>query len=347
MQQGAQVEWPQPSANVVVHRLKGFVARLHNADPVIDPRIINEVHDLLAANNYDIVHGHSFGSILALAGLRAARQLGMPTLITKHSMVLTLTRLSFVNRILLQGELRVAKKWADGVIAVSQGAAQELAALDLPTYNIPSGVDCERWRPDPEARKRIRDLLGYQEDDIVVGYLARLIPSKGAMSLLNIAARIVRLWPNVRFLIIGEGPMRSQLEHEVEELRLQTAVTLLGSRPWMETPYYLNAMDIFAFPSYREAFGLALVEAMACGIAPVARVNVGSREVIADGQNGYLIDSDEELLQKVLELAQDADLRKRIGVNARRSVQDKYSWRVIAGRIAEVYEEVIRRRLEG
>jgi len=337
----------QASTNVVVHRLQGFVARLHDADPIIDPRIINEVHDLLAANSYDIVHGHSFGSILALAGLRAARQLGIPTIITKHSMVLTLTRLSFVNRVLLEGTLWVAKRWADGVIAVSQGAAQELAVLDLPIYKIPSGVDGEHWRPDPGARKRIRDLLGYHEDDIVVGYLSRLVHSKGAMSLLNVAARIVPLLPGVRFLVIGDGPMRPQLERQIEEMGLQTVVTLLGSRPWMETPQYLNAMDIFVFPSYREAFGLALVEAMACGIAPVARVNVGSREIIADGQNGYLIDSDDDLFQKVLELAQDADLRTRIGANARRSVQDNYSWKVIAERIVGAYEEVIRRRLEG
>jgi len=262
-------------------------------------------------------------------------------------MVLTLTQLSFVNRILLEGELWVAKKWIDGVIVVSEGAAQELAALDLPTYKIPSGVDGEHWRPDPGARKRIRDLLGYQEDDIVVGYLSRLVRSKGAMSLLRVAARIVRLLPDVRFLIIGDGPMRPWLERQIEELGLPTVVTLLGSRPWMETPHYLNAMDIFVFPSYREAFGLALVEAMACGIAPVARVNVGSREIIADGENGYLIDSDEELFQKVLELAQDEGLRKRIGVSARHSAQDKYSWKVITERTVEAYEEVIRRRLHG
>ena len=124
-------------------------------------------------------------------------------------------------------------------------------------------------------------------------------------------------------------------------------VTMLGSKPWRETPYYLNAMDVFVFPSYREAFGLALLEAMACGVAPVARINAGAREIITAGETGYLIDSDEELFQRVLELAQDEGLRKRIGVSARRSVQDKYSWKVITERTLEAYGEAIRRRLEG
>ena len=346
VQQGAQVDPPEPPTNVVVHRLKGLIVRIQDADPILDPRIITKVQNLLRAKSYDIVHGHSFGSVLALAGLRAARRLGVPTLITRHSMVLTLTQLSFVNRVLLEGELWVAKKWVDGVIVVSEAAAQELATIDLPTYTIPGGVDCEHWHPDPIARKRIRSLLGYQEGDVVVGYLSRLVRSKGAMSLLKVATHIACLLPDVRFLIIGDGPMRPQLERQIEELGLQTVVTVLGSKPWRETPYYLNAMDVFVFPSYREAFGLALLEAMACGVAPVARINAGAREIITAGETGYLIDSDEELFQRVLELAQDEGLRKRIGVSARRSVQDKYSWKVITERTLEAYGEAIRRRME-
>ena len=237
--------------------------------------------------------------------------------------------------------MRIAKKWVDGVIAVSEGAAQELAAIDLPTHIIPGGVDCEHWHPDPVARKGVRSSLGYQEDDIVVGYISRLVRSKGAMSLPKVAARIVRLLPDVRFLVIGDGPMRSQLEHQVEELGLKTVVTMLGSTPWRETPHYLNAMDIFVFPSYIEAFGLALLEAMACGIASVARINAGAREIITDGETGYLIASDEELFQKLLKLAQDEGLRNKIGVNARFSVQERYNWQVLTDRTVEAYREAI------
>ncbi|MGA9347947.1 MAG: glycosyltransferase family 4 protein [Anaerolineae bacterium] len=345
-QQAAQVDPPEPPTNVVVHRLKGFVAHVHGADPVLDLRIISKVQNLLRAKDYDIVHGHSSGSILALAGLWAARQLGVPTLITRHSMVLRIIRPFLVSRLLLEGELWVVKKWVDGVIALSEGAAEELNAIDLPIYIIPGGVDCEHWHPDVIARKRSRGLLGYQEGDIVVGYLSRLVRSKGVMSLPKVATRIVRLVPDVRFLVIGDGPMRSQLEREIQELGLKNVVTILGSRPWWETPHYLNAMDVFVFPSYREAFGLALLEAMACGIAPVARINAGTRELITDGETGYLVASDEELSHKLLKLVQDEGLRNKIGVNARSNVQDKYSWSVTTERTVEAYREAIRRRTE-
>lgn len=140
--------------------------------------------------------------------------------------------------------------------------------------------------------------------------------------------------------------MRPQLERRIEELGLQSSVTILGFKPWRETPDYLNAMDIFAFPSYIEACGLALLEAMACGIAPVARINAGTREIITDGETGYLITSDEELFQRLLRLAQDKDLRNRLGANAHHSVQEHHSWKAVAERTVEVYREVICRGME-
>lgn len=345
MQQSAWVGLARPLTDVVVHRLKGFVVRIHGADPMLDPRIIGEIRNLLGANSYDVIQGHSFGSILVLAGLREARRLGVPTLITKHSMIVKPNWPFFVNRILLGVGLEIAK-WADGVIAVSKAAAEELAASDIPTCVIPGGVDCRHWHPDSVARQRTRSLLGYREDHIVVGYLSRLVRSKGVMSLLRVATLAVRLLSNVRFLVVGDGPMRSQLERQIEREGLQDVIAMLGSRPWWETPDYFNAMDIFAFPSYMEACGLALLEAMACARPSVARINAGVRGIITDGETGYLITSDEELLQKLLELARDKDLRNKIGGNARRSVQGRYDWKVITDRIVEAYEEVIRRRME-
>ncbi|MGQ9600745.1 MAG: glycosyltransferase family 4 protein [Anaerolineae bacterium] len=346
LQQTRKPELPFPPANVVVYRSKGFLAHIDGADPMIDPRIIGEMRSLMRANGYDVVHGHSLASLLVLAGLREAKRLKVPTLITKHSMTLRPAFPTSISRILLEMEARIAKKWADGLIALNQIAAQELATADLPTYVIPGGVNCERWRPDPIARKRIRSSLGYREDHVVVGYLARLVPSKGGMSLLRVAARLVPLLPDVRFLLIGDGPMRSQLERRIEELGLQDRITLLGFKPWWETPDYLNAMDIFAFPSYTEACGLALLEAMACGIAPVARINAGTREIITDGETGYLITSDDELFQKLLSLAQDQSLRNRLGANGCHRIQEHHCWPAVAERTVEVYREVISRGME-
>ncbi|MCR4407653.1 MAG: glycosyltransferase family 4 protein [Anaerolineae bacterium] len=343
VQQARKLELPLPPANVVVRRSKGMIAHINGADPMIDPRIIGEMRSLMRANGYDVVHGHSLASLLVLAGLREAKQLGVPTLITKHSMTLRPTLPVGISHILLNIETRIAKKWADGLIALSQAAVQEMSAAGLPVYVIPGGVNCEHWRPDPVARRRVRSSLGYREDHVVVGYLARLVPSKGGMSLLRVATRLVQVLPDVRFLFIGDGPMRPQLERRIEELGLQDRITMLGFKPWWETPGYLNAMDIFAFPSYTEACGLALLEAMACGIAPVSRINAGTREIVTNGETGYLITSDEELFQKLLELAQDRGLRNRLGTNAHHAIHKRHSWQAVAERTVEVYREIISR----
>lgn len=344
VQQGRNVALPELPASVVVYRLEGLVARIRGADPLVDPRIVSRVQNLLAANCYDVVHGHSTSSILVLAGLRAARRSGIPTVITKHSMMMRPTWPSIVNHLLSVGEQQVLRRWVNGIIAVSEAAAKELSAIDLPKYVIPGGVDCQHWHPNPVTRQRIRNFLGYQEDNIVVGALSRMVPYKGWMGLPRIVARIVRLLPNVRFLAIGDGPLRMQLERQVRELNLEDVVMTLGVIPWWETPNYINAMDVFVFPSYTEACGLALLEAMACAKASIARVNEGSREAIIDGETGYLIASDEELFQRLIMLAEDKGLRDRVGINARRYIQDRHSWQVVTNRVVEAYEEAICRR---
>lgn len=342
-QAGREDPVEQPS-DVVVHRLEGFVARIYGSDPLVDPRIVSRVQHILNTGHYDIVHVHSFDSILGLAGLRAAKSLGLPTLVTKHSLVMVPTRPSFINRILLHVECWMAKRWADGIIAVSQAAAEELSGLDLPIYTIPSGVDGERWRPDPHLRERMRSTLGYGEEHIVIGYLSRMVSSKGAAILPRLAERMVRLMPHVRFLAIGDGPLRPRLQREINRLGLETVLALPGSKPWRETPAYLNAMDIFVFPSYREAFGLALIEAMSCGLPVVARMSAGAREILSHGESGFLAATDEEIFSRVIELAQNRALRQTIGCNARLKVQQYYNWNVIAGKTAKVYRELLARK---
>jgi glycosyltransferase involved in cell wall biosynthesis len=329
---------------VTVHRLEGYVARVRGADPVIDPRIVREVQHILTATYYDVVHVHSFGSILGLVGLRTAKKLGVPALVTKHSLVMAPTRPALINRILLQVEYWIAKQWVDGIIAVSQASADEIVGLGLPIYVIPSGVDSERWRPDADLRARMRGMLGYGEDHIVIGYLSRMVPSKGAAILPNLAERMACLVPNARFLAIGDGPLRQRLQGEIDKLGLQTIFTLLGSRPWQDTPAYLNAMDIFVFPSYREAFGLALVEAMSCGLPSVARISAGAKEILSHGESGYLAATDEEILHWVIELAQNKALRQAMGSCARLRVQQRYNWKIAAEKTTEVYRELLSRK---
>jgi glycosyltransferase involved in cell wall biosynthesis len=113
-----------------------------------------------------------------------------------------------------------------------------------------------------------------------------------------------------------------------------------GYQPWESTSYFFNAMDIYAFPSYKEAFGAALIEAMSCAVPSIARKNEGSVEIINNNINGYLIDTNKELYKALHKLTINKNLRVNIGKNGRESVQNRYSWQAITQQTLEVYRSI-------
>ncbi len=324
-----------------LRRIEGLVLSHGGADPLADPRIFSRMEGLLARESYDVVHGHSFASLMVLAALRAATRLGVPALLTKHSMTVRAHRPKAFNRLAVALEERIAARWTNGLICLSDAARDEMAGAAVPVYLVHGGVDHDRWRPDAAARARVRASLGYQAGDIVIGYLGRMVASKGVLSLVEAAAPLLLADPRLRLLLVGDGPARPQVESRVAELGLAQRSVFLGSVPWTDTPDYLNAMDMFAFPSFTEAFGLVLLEAMACGLPVVARLNAGSGEILAHGQAGYLIRSDGELRSRLAEVAQDSGLRRRLGGEARQLARSQFGWPEIAARLERVYRETI------
>ncbi|MGQ9554812.1 MAG: glycosyltransferase family 4 protein [Anaerolineae bacterium] len=330
-----------PEGTVTVHRLKGFVAHWRGGDPYADPRLGPQVRSLLQAGAYDVVHGHTFDSLITLAGLRQGKKLGMATVVTKHSMTGKPQRPKFVNEVLLAMERQVSRRWCSALIVLNEPTARQFARTGVPVHVVPGGVNCQHWRPDAALRQRQRRALGYGEGDVVIGCLARLVPAKGVDSLLRAAALIRRAMPAARVLLVGDGPMRRQLERQASALGLSDVVAFTGFQPWWQTPQYLNAMDIFALPSHSEAFGLALLEAMACALPAVARESEGTSRIMLPGETGFLVRSDEELRGRLLQLLQDTSLRQRLGARARQHVQEQFGWAGVAAQVGAVYEAIV------
>ncbi|MGI6206845.1 MAG: glycosyltransferase family 4 protein [Anaerolineae bacterium] len=324
-----------------VLRLPGMVLSYGGADPMADPRVFGRVHRLLKANRYDIVHGHSFESLLVLATLRAAARLGIPTLLTKHSITVRTGRPGLFNRLAVAAQKNVAARWTRGLVVLSAAGMEEMAGSPVPVHVIHGGVDSNRWRPDAGLRTSVRSQLGYGPNDLVIGYLGRLVASKGVLSLLESAAPLLRTKPDVRLLVVGDGPLRPMITRKVEELALEDRVRLVGAVPWAETPAYLNAMDVFAFPSYTEAFGLALLEALACGLPAVARESAGTREIVREGRNGFLVRGDDELRRRLEDLVEDAELRHRLAGQARAAAETEFGWARAARITASVYRQTM------
>ena len=178
----------------------------------------------------------------------------------------------------------------DGFIAVAQSHAQYLRDEEgLPEkkiFVIRNGVDTDRFVFDEMVRQRIRRELQITSNAPVVAIIAALRPEKDHQLFLESARRLHSTLNNAHFLIVGDGPRRTDLERQTRQLGLGHRIHFLGSRS--DIPELLSAVDVFALTSKNEASPVSILEAMACS-RPVVAPAVGSiAESVADGLTGVL-----------------------------------------------------------
>jgi glycosyltransferase involved in cell wall biosynthesis len=190
---------------------------------------------------------------------------------------------------------------------------------------IYNGVDAAVYARRPGARQRIRREIGLSAEQLVVGTVARLHYKKGLTFLIEAADRLRGRFPDMRFLIAGDGPERERLGLQVRALGLDAHITFLGERT--DVPDLLAAMDVFAFPSLFEGHPNAVLEAMASELPVVASDIPGNNEIVRDGVNGYLVPAQDAaaLAEKIALLAADPSRRQALGAAGRRHVAERFS----------------------
>lgn len=162
----------------------------------------------------------------------------------------------------------------------------------------------------------VRDELGFCENDLVIGHIGGLIPQRDQSTLIRAVAVLRRSCPQVKLLLVGDGPERANLEILTRTLGLSEHVRFTGYR---DAGDLLDAMDLYVNPCVDEGFGIAVVEAMFAGL-PVVIAKAGSHpELIVDGHSGclYQAGDPEALAARLLWLIHDPDDAKRMGINAR------------------------------
>ena len=176
----------------------------------------------------------------------------------------------------------------------------------------------------------------------IVGNVAALVGHKGQRHLVAAAAQVVREVPDARFLILGEGELRTPLERQVRELGLDRHVLLPGFRP--DAIGLQKSFDVFAMSSVTEGLGSAMLDAMACGTPVVATRAGGIPEAVTDGQEGLLVPPEDPraLAGAIVRLLRDADLRRRLGAAGRARVAAEFSVETMVGRTLAAYERLLR-----
>jgi glycosyltransferase involved in cell wall biosynthesis len=171
----------------------------------------------------------------------------------------------------------------------------------------------------------------------VVGNVAALVGHKGQRHLVAAAAQVVREIPDARFLILGEGELRSALERQVHDLGLDRHVLLPGFRA--DAIGLQKSFDVFAMSSVTEGLGSAMLDAMACGTPVVATRAGGIPEAIVDEQHGLLVPPHDPgaLAKAIVRLLSDAGLRRRFGSAGRQRIVDEFSVERMVQATIEVY----------
>jgi glycosyltransferase involved in cell wall biosynthesis len=210
---------------------------------------------------------------------------------------------------------------------------------------LPNGVDARRFHPGVEGRA-VRDHYDLRPEDrtvLFVGALDRAHYFKGISVLLQALGRISD--PGLRLLVVGDGDLRAVYKRQAQEIGVAARVTFCGRVPDADLPAHYAASDLLVLPSTTmgEAFGVVLLEAMACGKPVIASNLPGVRSVVEDGQDGLLVRPGDaaDLAEKVQRLLADAPGRREMGERGRKKVEQRYDWPRIVPRLEKVYEEVL------
>ncbi len=288
--------------------------------------------------NYEVAYFLMQGLQL-LTGLPVAALLGKP-IVMKFSCSNLVAQMmgSFAGRT----EVRFLKWWADRILVLNPGMRREALEAGFAAGKVgwmPNPVDVQYFQPVPaEEKRRKRRALGVDEDAGLVVYVGRLDEQKKLPWMLEAFARVSARRPEVRFALIGDGPLREEVARRVGELGLREKTKLCGRLPVSGVLEWMQAGDVFPMTSEVEGLPCALIEAMASGLVPVVSDIPAHSQLIEHGTHGLLteVGNPEATAQNLLLVLDDPELRGRLAANARRRMIDEFS----TARVADCYEEL-------
>jgi len=238
---------------------------------------------------------------------------------------------------------------ADAFVAISDVLAEEFRRHGVAPqriHAIPNSVETRRFFPvDAAAKQARRQQLGLPLIGKIVIYTGRLVSYKGLPLLLRVWQALSLVLTDAHLLLVGEGGLdmhncEADLRQFVTTQQMQDRVTFTGAV--QNVPVYLQAADLFVFPTEDEAFGLSLVEAMACGLPVVASAVGGVCDIVQDGVNGRLIPAGHfaDLYETLLHLLRDEGEAAQLGAAACQTVQERYTSEQVTHQFTHLFTQL-------
>ncbi|MFH0754196.1 MAG: glycosyltransferase family 4 protein [Candidatus Omnitrophota bacterium] len=294
---------------------------------------------IMCEGKYDLVHTHT--SKAGVLGRWAAHAAGVKKIVhTPHGHIFYGYFSGFVTKIYL-GLERWSSTITTRLIALTPKGIQEHLALGVGVagqwVSIPSGIDTEVFKLAINARGPYRQLLGLEDQDIVLVCAARLEPVKNHRVLIDLVAGLRAEFPMIKLVLLGDGPQRAMLVQHAREAGVAGHVVFAGFR--QDVALVFSACDFFVMASLNEGMGRSVLEAMSVGLPVVVGRAGGLPAIVNDGVNGFLVPPTEvdAWVRAVKRLLMDPALRLRFSREAKKGVHDAYSVTHMVRQIEQVY----------
>ncbi len=243
---------------------------------------------------------------------------------------------------------RFLNRWTDRVVGNSQAVSDFYRnKADVPTEKlavIPSGIGDEE--PPNVDRGEVRRSLGISPEAPLLIFVGRLAEQKAVHDLLAALDILQHVRPDLRALIVGDGPLRNRLEEQAQALGLRAMVKFLGHRE--DVPMLLVASDLLVLPSLYEGLPNVILEAMRFSKPVVATAAPGTTEVVKHGETGLLVPmkNSTELARAIRNVIEDKELANRLGIGGRMRVEAEFRASVMIERFACLYESLVNTKRE-
>jgi 1,2-diacylglycerol 3-alpha-glucosyltransferase len=306
------------------------------------------VDQLLPSLMLDVIHTHH-PVLLGQTAASKAEELNLPLVFTFHTQYREYTHYVPFPQDAIQEFLKeTVDTWLGNFMRKCQHIvipSESMEEILISKYGlkdqytvIPTGIDLTPYQQaDGEG---LRSSKGWQ-DDIVLISTGRLAPEKNWETFLHAAAKVYERHPDLRVVLLGDGSDKDMLQDLAAELGIAERITFTGAIPFSEVAAHLKAADIFGFASVTETQGLVTMEAMAAGLPVVAVDASGTRDIVEDGRQGYLVPNDPDALAESINRLLDApEKRKKFHRNALKRAQT-FAMKSCAKQLINVYEQAI------
>jgi glycosyltransferase involved in cell wall biosynthesis len=320
----------------VIHH-KTFFSPLGNS---FSPSIFRTL--LKIKDDYDLIHAHChlfFSTIMA----SLVRRFGSPPLIITTHGIMSASASDWFNMLYMKNVGKWVLKSADRIICYTQMEKDKLVdmlKIDSEKISvIPNGVDTDLFHPDPDTDKRSN-----QSNAITILWVGRFVRGKGVDYIIQAAKILVKECPNLKILLVGDGPSKGKIKGLIEKFDLNKNVIINENIANENMPGVYQKSDMFVLPSLNEGVPKTLLEAMACGKPVVISDFPHLEELIKNAGLMFPKGDVRALANSIMRLTRDKELAKELGNNGRKKIVEGHSWESTVSKTIELYEEVAERK---